>query len=305
MAAVVSRVDRRGVRAFWQTLSCGLLLLVLVSGGSDGLPARAQEAATTRPVRIVVVLRSGRLAPEEKAPRGRGRAPALWQMALEGCSVARLSFDAESDDLSGDGPNAALTRRTLRQWLQALLPSDIAAAMSRDEEAFEGRLTELQMDDNGVLGSFPPPPGAAMARLEKSFGAPPPPSVSERGAVAALLRATGAVVSASHQEPNALRFRHGKLDLTLVRVRSVDGSSAAAERRDKTLAGLRRELDSETTVFVLHWSGDGGSLVVAGRQCRKGRVLTATKSLRTVREAIGWLWDASETPHEFFQNHEG
>lgn len=263
------------------------------------MDADPQESARGTPPppaeRVIVVILSGKLAPEEVSPRERSKAEALWQLALEGVTLARVDLGA-----------SALASAPIDSVPALLLPSG-SGIPAGPTVLFEARARTIAPAATPALAepaasqpaATPPaaPPAAppavaapaarAIENLRGLFRAPPPETDEElalRRAVAEAVeppsgapspvKPAATVVSTSETDALAGASRPG---LLIVRLEASGEEGGVAERND-LLRKLIQAAGAEAHILVASAPAGGeGAIFARGPRFRSGWVIDESR----------------------------
>ncbi len=244
--------------------------LVILWAGFGGLRVGfcAQETGA-----IIIVARCGKLRDVEVSPRSGSLVPALWRLALEGVTLARVEQAAGFSCL-------------LEDLERTLVPEGASVAVL---DAADGAGADGAGANNEDLPE-------AFKELHEVFRAPPRLAREDLGVLESLRRALGARAPL-HQTATApalagAGFPPGQMaasGVTLVRC-DAGGAGGGVEERDALLEGIVERAGEDAYVLVLSLPEEGpGTLVARGPRFKSGRVLEATRSVAVVRALVAAL----------------
>ena len=255
-----------------------LLVLLAFVLEPPSLPGEREEPTS----RIILIVRVGRLAPQEISPRSRSDAPTIWDLACEGVTFTQV-------ELPDGGPGPALAALDI-----SLLPEQ-ARVGSKSPAALLDVSGEPVAEVSSSRAAANPG-SAALEALKARFGQPPLPGEDEVAQVQALRKALGASpqalpgLSSAPEKAQSLKDESIRwARAAVLRMRAETDSEGAVRYRDGLLARILGLLGEGACVAVLNWPVDGpGTLVISRLRAESqkpfpaGRVQSAKKRLAEV-----------------------
>ena len=273
-----------------------LIGLLALARGTIGGEETAAAAGGPGAERVIVLVLTGALAPEEVSPSERSPAKVLWSLALEGIALARV-------DLAGS-PLATAPLESLRA---RLLPAGAGAA----------GVVLFEIPDGGAPVPEAAPGGTdlpqSMVNLHGLFRAPPPETEEERSLRAAVLGAVKDEGSSAPRAPTHPARAASEADalaaaasarLVIFRVRASAGEGGIEERNDLLGKLVRAAGAGAHIVVACAPEGKEGAVFARGPGLRSGWVIDANRPAAMAEGLIRRLLgaeDARNEAHEIFE----
>lgn len=259
-------------------------LILLLLANVPGLRFDALARAASPDSKVVILVRTGRLALDEVSPGSRSRAREAWKVVWEGTALANLRRPP------GDREQPASLKSLRSRLLAASDPAGTAPPP----------LLVIDFADNAAVAACVTAPRDREDRarplpireLETLFGPAPELSFEETAAVRTLrakLLAQGDAGGSTGGVP-AGWARLGEAPLALVRVVAEGDSAGEVERRDALLGQVSQAVGRTGHLVVLNLPrGGDATAFLKGPRLVRGKVIGAERDLGLLAGVVARL----------------